>query len=230
MKTYQKISVMAFLAILLFGCEANSVNSPEENAEQAALINAVSTTRLDATLAATTDSLCLLTNTQLAPLTESEINSILYMREEEKLANNVYVYFNEKFARPVFSNISKSEIAHGKAIAWLINLYKIETPAETVPGVFNIEELQNLYTKLTTEALTVVDAYKAGAFIEEHDIIDLQREIAETENPFIKRIYGNLLRASQFHLKAFVANLKFNGIAYQPQLLSNDDFNAIINT
>lgn len=228
MKTFFKFSALIFISILLFGCETNNVNPTEENKEELELANASFTTRLDESLTSTTNSLCLLTD-NLAPLTEDDVNSILYMREEEKLAHDVYVFFYEKYKRIPFKNISKSELAHQKAIAWLIDRYNIDAPTETKFGEFTIEELQNLYTKLITEAVDVISAFKVGAYIEEHDIMDLKNHLLKTKNPFVTRIYSNLLRASQFHLKAFVANLKFNGVTYQPQILSVEEYEAIIN-
>ena len=150
------------------------------------------------------------------------------MLEEEKLAHDVYIYFNEKYNRRVFQNISKSETVHQKAVMYLINLFDVEAPEAKPFGEFHHPELQALYTKLITEAETLEDALKVGALIEEVDIMDLKKGFSETQNENIKRVFSNLLRASGFHLKAFVRNLNVRGIDYQPQILSQEEFNAIL--
>ena len=58
---------------------------------------------------------------QLQKLTEDEINGILFMREEEKLARDVYLYLYELYPLRPFLNISKSEQAHMDAIKYLID-------------------------------------------------------------------------------------------------------------
>ena len=151
-------------------------------------------------------------------VTEADIANLLYMLDEEKLANNVYVYFNEKFNRRVFQNISKSETVHQKAVVYLLNLFKVEVPEAKPAGEFYHADLQELYTKLTTESKT----------LQEHDIVDLQKAIDKTENEHIKRVFSNLKRASGFHLKAFVAHLRFLGVDYKPQLISQEEFNTIV--
>ena len=161
-------------------------------------------------------------------VTEADIANLLYMLDEEKLANNVYVYFNEKFNRRVFQNISKSEAVHQKAVVYLLNLFEVDVPEPKPAGEFYHAELQELYTKLTTESKTLQDALLAGALIEEHDTVDLQKAMDKTENEHIKRVFSNLKRASGFHLKAFVAHLRFLGVDYKPQLISQEEFNAIV--
>ena len=51
------------------------------------------------------------------------------------------------------------------------------------------------------------EALLVGAAIEEIDILDLQKHIAETNNPEIQNVYNNLLRGSQNHLGAFTRML-----------------------
>ena len=161
-------------------------------------------------------------------VTEADIANLLYMLDEEKLANNVYVYFNEKFNRRVFQNISKSEAVHQKAVVYLLNLFEVDVPEPKPAGEFYHAELQELYTKLTTESKTLQDALLASALIEEHDIVDLQKAMDETENEHIQRVFSNLKRASGFHLQAFVKNLRARGVDYNPQLLSQEEFDTII--
>ena len=158
----------------------------------------------------------------------SDQTGLTLMREEEKMARDVYAYFYEKFQYRIFGNITKSENRHSDAVLNLLNYFQYADPSTNVTGTFTNTDLQNLYTKFTTEAITVDDALKTGAFIEEYDIADLKKLISETTNVDIKNVYSNLMRGSGFHLKAFTGVLAARGIIYQPTILSVDEYNAII--
>lgn len=164
------------------------------------------------------------TQTDFAPLAEAEKAGILLMREEEKMAHDTYVSFYRKFGLRVFDNISNSEAKHTEAIGWLIEAHQLNDPLINDFGKFTNETIQQLFDKFIAESVTLTDALKTGAYIEEYDILDLQTLIAKTKNEDILRIYGNLLNGSENHLRAFVRNLAARGIHYQPQLLSEEEY------
>lgn len=224
MKSIKIIAIFTILSSFFFAsCEKESNEFNNDSASETELIDAENISMVD-------QSLIGLSANQIVPgdVTETDIEHLLYMLEEEKLAHDVYVYFNEKFNKRVFQNISKSEAVHQKAVMYLIDLFGVEAPEAKSFGEFHHPELQALYTKLITEAETLEDALKAGALIEEVDIMDLKKAISETENENIKRVFSNLLRASGYHLKAFVRNLSVRGIEYKPQFLSQEEFNTIL--
>lgn len=159
-------------------------------------------------------------------LSKADIESIQYMREEEKLAHDVYTFYAGQYDIPIFRNISRSETAHQKAIMWLMEKYNIKDLSKENAGEFNNPELQKMYNELTKGA-TLIDALKAGALIEEHDIKDLEMHLQKTNNADIQRIYTNLIRASENHLRAFVRNLSRRGIDYQPKILTSNRFSEI---
>jgi len=49
-------------------------------------------------------------------LTEVEIEGLLFMREEEKLAGDVYRYFYDLWGNNIFQNIARSEDTHTNAV------------------------------------------------------------------------------------------------------------------
>ncbi|MDX9919417.1 MAG: DUF2202 domain-containing protein [Paludibacter sp.] len=162
-------------------------------------------------------------------LLSNEEMGLYLMREEEKMAMDIYAYFYEKYQIPIFNNIAKSESKHTSAVLRLINYFGLKDPALEPTAEYSNEEIQHLYTKLTSEANTIEEALSTGAFIEEYDIADLKKLIAETQNADIKLVYANLLRGSENHIKAFAKQLKFRGIEYVPQILSQEEYNSIIN-
>ena len=161
--------------------------------------------------------------------TSIETDGILFLREEEKLAHDVYVYFAEKYDLRIFNNISKSEQTHMDAMLSLIEEFGLDDPASEEPGKFANADLQKLYNDLITKGnASDEEALKVGALVEETDIADLQTALEETSNESIRLVYENLLRASRNHLRAFNRVLASYGVEYKPEVLSDEYFNEII--
>lgn len=162
-------------------------------------------------------------------LTEAEVNSLMEMREEEKLAREVYLAMNAKYNYRIFANIAKSENAHTSAVLYLIKGFGLTDPSPVAATEFSNPLFTDLYAQLTEKgSVSLIEALKVGAFIEEYDIADLQRHLAETENATVAKVYGNLLRGSKFHLKAFSNALKVQGATYTPTVISIDEYNEIL--
>ncbi|MBN2597109.1 DUF2202 domain-containing protein [Labilibaculum sp.] len=162
---------------------------------------------------------------------ESEQEGLLLMREEELLAHDVYSLFADLYDVRIFSNITRSESTHAAAVLTLLNLFGIEDPSTGIAGEYKNETLQALYDELIEKGkLSVEEALKAGALIEEVDIKDLEDLMAETENEDILLVYDNLQRGSRNHLRAFVRVLSTYGVVYEPTVLGEDNFNEIINS
>ena len=173
------------------------------------------------------------TQTIVAPaaISPEEAAALQFMREEEKLAHDVYVTLYEQWGLRVFDNISRSERQHADAMAYLLDRYNITDPAVgSARGEFTDEALQALYNQLVAQgSKSVADALKVGAAIEEIDIRDLQERLAKTDTVDIRRAYENLMAGSENHLRAFVSNLKNRtGETYQPQYLSQAAYDAIV--
>lgn len=168
--------------------------------------------------------------TFLGTLTEADIDGLIEMREEEKLARDVYIYLYKTHNHIVFNNISKSENAHSSAVLYLMNGYGLEDPALPGEGEFSNPLFANLYKQLTEQgASDLISALKVGAFIEEYDIADLWKLMDETDNADIKRVYGNLLRGSEFHLRAFTNALTQQEATYTPAIITAEEYMEILN-
>ena len=139
------------------------------------------------------------------PLSQSETERLLLMREEEKLARDVYLALGQKWNTPVFPNIARSETRHMAAIKGLLDRYGLQDPVVVdTPGRFTNPKLAQLYDDLVqTGMASAADAYRVGVQIEELDIGDLKEGLAATTHSDIRMVYQNLLRASQNHLRAF---------------------------
>jgi len=166
-------------------------------------------------------------------LSEAEIEDLLFMREEEKLARDVYLTLYDQWGLPLFQNIAGSEQAHTDAIKALLDRYGVDDPVgANEVGVFTNTDLQDLYDELIDlGGQSMGDALLVGIAIEEIDILDLLEALAHTDNADIIRVYENLLSGSENHLRAFVSTLeRQTGEIYVPQYLSQEAFDAIINS
>lgn len=165
-------------------------------------------------------------------LSIEERDGLLYMLEEEKLARDVYAALYAKWNLRPLSNINRSEQMHMNAILSLLTRYSLQDLVDVNgAGVFKNEALQNLYNGLIVEGnKSVVDALNVGATIEEVDIVDLQKHLRETDNQDITFVYDNLMRGSRNHLRAFVKNIKAQGVTYVPQYVNAAEYEQIIST
>jgi hypothetical protein len=160
---------------------------------------------------------------QAAGLTDVEKDSLIFMREEEKLARDVYIYLYDLWGSLIFDNISISEQRHMDAIKALLVNYNIPDPVQDdTPGVFT-DVFAGLYTTLTDAgSVSLVDALKVGVFIEIADIADLTQRIASTTHKDIKTVYTNLRKGSQNHWDAFCSNLVKLGETCEPYVLPTE--------
>lgn len=149
-------------------------------------------------------------------LSDTEKESLIFMREEEKLARDVYKVFYEKYNMPIFNNISKSEQAHTNAVKYLLGKYSIPDPVvNDAVGVFSNSELQDLYNTLIQQgSVSDIEALKVGVLIEQVDIADLDKGLQNIDNADITFVYNNLRKGSINHLNAFTRNLSYRGYTY----------------
>jgi hypothetical protein len=162
-------------------------------------------------------------------LSPEESAALLFMREEEKLARDVYNTLFEVWGQPTFTNIAASEQAHMDEVKLLLDRYNLADPALD-PGSFTDPNLQSLYDQLVAQgSISLTDALKVGAAIEEIDILDLQERLAQTDNADLQQVFNNLMMGSYNHLNAFtIVLLTQTGETYQPQYLSAEAFAAIV--
>lgn len=166
-------------------------------------------------------------------LTAEEKNDLAFMREEEKLARDVYLTLYDIWGTPVFANIATSEQQHMDAILNLLNTYRLPDPAAgNLVGEFVNEELQALYDALIARGKqSALDALVVGGVIEETDIEDLNAAMATSRLSNIDKVYQNLLNGSYNHLRAFARNIEsLTGQPYVAQVVSQDIVDSILDS
>ncbi len=165
-------------------------------------------------------------------LSKNEKEYISYMREEEKIARDVYLTLYKKWGLKTFNNIAtKSEQRHMDMVKVLIDKYGLEdSTVDNTVGVFKTKEFQDLYDDLVVKgSKSLADAIKVGLTIEDLDIYDLDRYLSETKNPDVKNIFQKLNKGSFNHAQAFKRQLDRNGGTYEPQFVSVERWEEILN-
>jgi hypothetical protein len=250
-----RVSVRLFLALMLAvlgsACSSGSsgANSPEaeqvgESDDAQNSSNASDDTSSDASV-------------QVANAVDAnETEHLIFMREEEKLARDVYTTLGMLYPQlKVFGNISKSEEAHTCAVCEKLKHYGLEDPvvndnvgvfSGVAYGAYFTEKFKQLVDRGEVSEL---EALYVGGFIEELDMLDIEQcpkaiidadngieSFAEcgrmyTDNEDIIQLYTSLLEGSENHLRAFVSSIekRIGEGNYQAQILEPSEVDAILN-
>ncbi|MEA1981805.1 MAG: DUF2202 domain-containing protein [candidate division Zixibacteria bacterium] len=164
-------------------------------------------------------------------LSAVEIDALTYMVEEEKVARDVYNVLYETWDIPVFANIANAEQRHMDAVIALLDKYGLENPTANLDaGNFDNPDLQTLYNNLITAGqVNEEEALLVGATIEDVDIFDLIHELTVVDNEDITRVFENLLKGSENHLRAFCSLLTMYGYdPYVAQFLTQTEIDEIL--
>lgn len=173
----------------------------------------------------------------LLSLEGTEEQTMLFVREEEKLARDVYVTLYNKWAEPTFYNIAtRSEQKHMDSVkAMLDNLGIADPVVNDATGAFTNTAILGLYDQLVARGdASINEALAVGAYIEEYDIVDVQHAkdeiIAGSNQQPIIQTYDLLLCGSRNHLRSFVWLIQAGGSAYAAQIITQSEVDAIVNS
>ncbi len=168
---------------------------------------------------------------QAASLDPYDIESLLYVREEEKLARDTYLTLYDVWGMDIHQTIAASEQNHMDTMLALIEKYGLEDPALPEIGAFQNDFLQEKYYELVDwGSQSRADALLVGCFIEEIDIIDLAERMAQIEKRDILTAFQNLMDGSENHLRAYVGQYEsLTGETYAPVYLDQTTYQQIIN-
>jgi hypothetical protein len=216
------------VALALWGCGAPIVSEPEPETFPAERAVVEAEYIIDESDLLVAESFAL--EAEPSVLSELEIAGLYLMREEEKLARDVYLTLGDKWGIQIFSNIAASEQTHTDAVKKLIETYGLVDPvSDDSRGVFASIELQALYNQLVTQGeVSVLEALMVGATVEDLDIKDLYELMAQTDNTAILEVYANLQKGSRNHMRAFIRNISNRGGTYVAQYISPEALAAIL--
>jgi len=173
----------------------------------------------------------------LAPLSQEEIDGLTYMREEEKLARDIYRTMADEWGLIVFTHIARSENKHMQAVKHLLDKYEVDDPVQnaeetaTTGDDFTNDNLGDLFDAFKERGLvSVMDALQVGGEIEETDLRDLLYQIDQSENNDIIRTYEHLLCGAFIHLRAYVKQIEIRGENYEPLYLTLEELSTIVDS
>ena len=177
-----------------------------------------------------------------AEVNQTERELLLFIREEEKLARDVYITLNNQWGDQtnVFENIRKAEQTHTDLIQELLERYDIPDPVtnEDEVGKFENQDLQDLYNSLIDKGeRSLEDALEVGATIEDYDIKDLEDSIVQTDNEDFKVVFQGLIDGSDNHMRGFQKALSqekgyssTNPDLYKPNYITQERYDQIFET
>lgn len=166
-------------------------------------------------------------------LTEAELETLLFTREEEKLAHDVYLYAFQKYGTPIFQNIATSETSHTQSILNTMAKYNVPDPlnGSTVQGQFSDLIILQLYQDLTAQVdVSLASGMEVGLFIEDLDIYDLDQALLETQKTELIAVYQNLRCGSTNHMRSFENLASSLGVTYSPEFITLEEYTEIINS
>lgn len=190
-------------------------------------------------------------------LDATEVSHLTFMREEEKLARDVYLTFSQMYpAQSVFGSIgTMSEQTHTDTMRDKLTQYSLPDPnpdTNNLPGsigLFYGQEWGDYFSEKFNQlidkgSVSELDALYVGAFIEELDMNDIAvcpKVMVDAGYPQVcglnytdarglQRSYANLINGSENHLRAFVGQIEaVIGVGnYKAQYLSQADVDAIL--
>lgn len=226
MKSRITIGYFALFMVVSTSCSNDQQTLTSDSVSYASILNVASdglstviTPSMQAALVETPD------------LLTAEVAVLAKMKEEEKLARDVYSALSVKWSNQVFYRIATAENNHMDAIVNLLDYYETSDTLVAEAGIFQNVEIQNLYNDLIVKGnVSVEEALKVGALIEEMDIKDIQNGLLATTNENITLVFENLERGSRNHLRSFSRQLTALGIVYSPIYISQSEYDTIINS
>ena len=114
-------------------------------------------------------------------LDANELEHLVFMREEEKLARDLYITLGTRFPHlKIFGKIDDAEQRHTCAVCDMLEKYGAADPSTNDNvGVYNGETYGHYFTAKYEElvgrgSVSALDALYVGAYIEEFDMIDIK--------------------------------------------------------
>ena len=185
----------------------------------------------------------------------NEATHLAFMREEEKLARDVYIKLGMLYPDSVvFGKIDDSEQRHTDAVRDALEQHGFDDPnTNDNLGMFTGEAYGEYFTEkyeylVNKASNSELDALYVGAFIEELDMMDIARcpqeivlqdngvnsdaecGLAYTDEPDIINLYESLLSGSESHLRGYVRAIEaqVGKGTYTAQVLSQEEVDAIL--
>jgi hypothetical protein len=241
------LSILLTLSFFITGC----------NPEDTGGVTSNETTVVDEAISVEDTAQDDLSTAEVSGLDATEASHLTFMREEEKLARDVYLTLAELYPdQKVFNQIAtRAEQTHTDTMRDRLDQFNLLDPnpnTNNLPdslGVFTGDEWGWYFTEkfelLTTMGKeSEIAALYVGALIEELDMHDIavcpqvmiDRGFSSpcglqyTDEPAIQTAYSALISGSESHLRAYVGQIEaVEGVGnYKAQYLTQEEVDAIL--
>ena len=171
------------------------------------------------------------TVTSLVDSTITE-HDLALLREEEKLARDVYLTLFDTWGLNIFLNISAAEQRHTDQVLTRLSALGLADPVMSdAIGVFTEPMFTVLFNDLVSQGnISETDALIVGATIEDLDIRDIQEMAARTTDPTTLSMYASLECGSRNHMRSFYSALLSRGVTYRAQFITDAELARIVST
>jgi len=193
-------------------------------------LNVTTLTEEEVPTSTLTDQENIINAIEKSELTLEQKDTLAYMWNEERLAQDIYLALNTLYPSQTLYNIAtQAEAQHLESVEALIEKYDLNILNETDysggysadelasydAGVYSVPEVSSLYNDLYAKGEgSLQEALEVGCMVEVTDINDLNRDIeivGDAED--IRLIFENLRSGSYNHYWAFDNALKAQGVS-----------------
>jgi hypothetical protein len=138
-------------------------------------------------------------------LTAAQEETLAAMAQEEKVAQDLYAEFADRYEAVIFDRIGVAETRHLTAVRTLLDRYGLADPTADQPaGQFSDPAVQATFDRLLAQGGTgLAAALTVGREVEQADIDALRAAQDGLTAPDVQQLYHHLLTSSQHHLTAF---------------------------
>lgn len=156
---------------------------------------------------------------------------LVRMQLNVKIACGLYSDFYDRWKLEVFYNIGESKSVHNQRMESILDKFSIAEPVnnERDAGLFEDSALQmNFDALIQNGSGSKMNAVITCAFLEEKIYKDLGECLKAVSGKESKEILRQMLIATGYHLKALVKTLNRSGKVYKPQLLTEIEFDKVL--
>ncbi len=162
-------------------------------------------------------------------ITETEAGDLQLLREEEKLARDLFRDWSDR--SELFGAVAHSKQLHFEIVGALLQRHQVTDRTLGGEGLYVFPQLQTLHQELLARGgSTELEALAAGAELHERDLVGLEEAAGRSQLEDVRASLAEIQRGARNHLRGCVEELALQGVDYAPRLLSPEAFAAIINS
>jgi hypothetical protein len=164
------------------------------------------------------------------PLNDQEKEALVVMIQEAKLSKELAQDFNRTWKVAFFNHIVQSEELHINQLKRIIRKNNGTDPLAFLSyGLFHDQTLQEEFKHYTAQGQkSVTAALFLIAQVQEKNILSLGYQLDRVVNPELRALYANRQHFTTSYFRMAVQNLGKIGVIYEPQLMSSEQYKAIM--